>query len=68
MHNVNMANQTIHNGNVHNSISNGYQSDVLSNGHNSDTSIPSPTNDTYKVSSNSLSFKREIIDSEGSQF
>ncbi|XP_054164994.1 hepatocyte nuclear factor 4-gamma-like isoform X2 [Oppia nitens] len=64
---VNGVNTYIPN-NSHNSMSNGYQSDIMSNGHSSDTSIPSPTDDSYKVQSNPLSFKRESIESDINSF
>ncbi len=56
------------NSNSHNSLTNGHQSDMISNGHNSDTSMPSPPEDSYKIQTNTLPFKRESIDSEGNPF
>ena len=56
------------NSNSHNSLQNGHQSDMISNGHNSDTSIPSPSEDSYKIQSNPLPFKRESIDSDVNPF
>lgn len=52
----------------HNSLANGHQSDLMSNGHNSDTSIPSPSDESYKLQTNPLTFKRETIETEVNSF